>query len=89
MTYDSWKLQTPDWYEEPEITCPHGRSDNDCPTCDEEQLDANTIEALSTLAHNLAVAAGLCRAFELGQDHYEQGGYDDENWSPGCKRSAP
>lgn len=38
---------------------------------------------LSTLAHNLSIAAGLDRSFELGMVHWE------ERWYPGCGEAAP
>lgn len=47
---------------------------------------------LYTLAHNLAVAGGLCRSFELGKsDAEEYWGITcgEQRWSPGCGKQAP
>lgn len=52
-------------------------------------------ERLRTLAHNLAIAAGLCAAHRLGRIemqswHDQWGGSDPRSaWRPGCGRSAP
>jgi hypothetical protein len=46
-------------------------------------------DACRTLAHNLAIAGALCRAFELG-DAGKLCGYEVcDCWFPGCQRSAP
>lgn len=45
-----------------------------------------------TLAHNLAIGAALCRAFELGARYADDLWRWDERpplWHPGCGRSAP
>jgi hypothetical protein len=51
-------------------------------------------ERLDTLASNLAVAAGLCRANVLGyqrgiHDAYKHVDDDSDLWRHGCGRSAP
>lgn len=52
--------------------------------------------SLSNLAANIATAGGLCEAFELGhsqanhEEMFSRHGYRcDEDWRPGCQRSAP
>lgn len=44
---------------------------------------------LATLSHNLAIAAGLCRAHEIGR----LWGADEDaryvGWTPGCGKRAP
>ena len=47
---------------------------------------------MATLAGNLRIAAGLCRAFELGSEYRMRamiGLPASEDWKPGCGRSAP
>ena len=39
---------------------------------------------LDTLAHNLAVAGGLCAAYWQGIKHIR-----GQHWRPGCGRDAP
>ena len=48
--------------------------------------------ALTTLAHNLQIAAGLCRAFDLGVEScftYCEHWYGSDGWKPGCGCEAP
>lgn len=47
---------------------------------------------LATLAHNLAIAAFMCAAFNEGSDHRMRMMLDmplDEDWRPGCRQPAP
>ncbi len=45
---------------------------------------------LLTLAHNLAIAAGLCRADRNGYDRCAKlYTHDADGWRPGCQRPAP
>lgn len=49
-------------------------------------------DRLATLAHNLAIGAGLCRAFNLGGCLDEVSGADwitIMRWTPGCGKPAP
>jgi hypothetical protein len=47
-------------------------------------------ERLATLAHNLAIGAGLCRAWDLGALYERNENYCSPlAWSPGCRRWAP
>lgn len=67
--------------------------------CDEHDLFGTwaVSEALATLAHNIGVAGGLCRAFSLGGRHADDlwawdhvvGNPDAWLWRPGCRRPAP
>lgn len=45
--------------------------------------------ALDTLAHNLAVAAFGCAAFEQGALAYNWTLFGQDAWHPGCGRDAP
>ena len=52
------------------------------------------LRSLQTLAHNLAIAAGLCAAFAdghlFGVVLERANGIDEERvWYPGCRRSTP
>lgn len=94
------------------ITCPdcHGAGEtyfksknhpsfaasNDCERCDGEgEFDFD----VATLANNLAVAAALTKAFDLGRYHemwmdgFYEGWHDDDDderpWHPGCGKAAP
>jgi hypothetical protein len=90
VSYDSWKLATPPEHEE--VPC-------DAPMREYERGAREAGEALAaafqritwqyTLAHNLATAAGLCRAFQLGYNRCASQPYAFAIWEPGCKRSAP
>ena len=49
---------------------------------------------LDTLAHNLAMAGGLCRAYDIGMERMSMIWCRDEidpvrDWRPGCGRTAP
>ena len=49
---------------------------------------------LNALAHNLAVAGGLCRAYDIGMERMRMIWCRDEidpvrDWHPGCGRTAP
>lgn len=48
--------------------------------------------SLATLAHNLAVAGGLCASFNLGcryaDDLWDVDAHS-RRWRPGCRRPAP
>ena len=60
-------------------------------TCACEQPYVALVHGLATLAHNLATASGLCRAFNLG-DAARSGWHslsDEQQWTPGCGWSAP
>lgn len=53
---------------------------------------AESAKRLATLAHNLAIAAGLCRAFEQGRTFFWRamdGLPASEDWRPGCQKDAP
>jgi hypothetical protein len=41
------------------------------------------------LAHNLRVAAGLCRAHQIGNEYGSDESQRYVGWSPGCGRPAP
>jgi hypothetical protein len=62
-----------------------------CDACwDRTFRDPARVRRLSTLAHNLAVAAGLCRAWDLGAMYERNENYCSPlAWSPGCRRWAP
>ena len=52
----------------------------------------NNLAALKTFAHNLQIAAGLCRAFDLGVEScftYCEHWYGPDGWKPGCGKAAP
>lgn len=53
--------------------------------------DAVDVERLATLAHNLAIGAGLCESFRLGGKHADDLWDADVRrlWRPGCQRPAP
>lgn len=64
-----------------------GCSDTECPYCYGGLRELP--ERLVTLAHNLAIAAGLCAAFEMGRDA-GPGKYVPFVtcwWRPGCGKS--
>jgi hypothetical protein len=100
MTYDSWKTATPPEYDEPCLDvqcdqCGHERGGLNNVLCDCDQhgltdvLDA--MYRLETLAHNLAIAAGLCRAHSLGEGFgYEWATREPfwPRWEPGCGKDA-
>ena len=45
---------------------------------------------LSSLGRQLTIAAGLCRAFDLGwRRGYERDGWLVPEWDPGCRLEAP
>jgi uncharacterized ferredoxin-like protein len=98
-SYDSWKTRTPD-----DEYAAEGEGEVECEDYDPHEPTQAEIDAdecgwrLYNLAHAIGVAAGLCRAFELGLDdcdriYYEQAvaGIDDwqERWHPGCGKPAP
>ena len=59
----------------------------DCSYCDGKR---EVLDLFDRLASNLATAAALCRAFDLGHRWccaYER--LDDDCWHPGCQREAP
>ncbi len=57
----------------------------------EVYFDADETHRLTaTLAHNLAIAGGLCAAFDLGLYNRECANvYPSVDWSPGCRWPAP
>jgi hypothetical protein len=90
VSYDSWKLATPPEHEE--VPC-------DAPMREYERGAREAGEALAaafqritwqyTLAANLATAAGLCRAHQIGNDPVIVVGNRGVIWRPGCNRPAP
>lgn len=60
-----------------------------CDACWDALHSGWTDEMLRTLARNLAVAGGLCEAFDQGWES----GFDDKHeaggWHPGCGRPSP
>ena len=66
-----------------------------CNACDWRQQSGDICgmhRRLANLGHSLFIAAGLCRAFELGRDDRMRamlGLPADEDWRPGCGRVAP
>jgi hypothetical protein len=96
MGHDSWKLQTPPEYDECELSednevsvcefCRLQSSETCCPWCEKEFR-----AWIVPLAHNLAVAAGLCRAFTIGGAVALDSamGIGLYQWRPGCGRHAP
>jgi hypothetical protein len=66
-------------------------------TCACEQSYVMLVCGLDTLAHNLSIAAALCRAFALGYidgaDYVSTTGKltisDGAPWRPGCDKEAP
>ena len=60
--------------------------------CGSHKFDRVSWQEITTLAHNLAVAAGLCRAFDLGVEScftYCEHWYGSDGWKPGCGCEAP
>lgn len=51
--------------------------------------DREAFLRLETLAHNLAIAAGLQRACQLGYDRCAGNHEGAQLWFPGCGRPAP
>ena len=66
--------------------CDNGiQGDQYCRYCGGDGVDVFDRSSLFTLAHNLAIAGGLCASWVLGSNH----GYPDEcgwDWRPGCGR---
>lgn len=67
-----------------------------CPECGGAKESALDMSRLDTLAHNLAIAAALCAAHEIGLNEseghrlYHEHGYRvAECWAPGCGRPSP
>lgn len=61
----------------------------DCGGSGEDWID---LSELSTLAHNLSIAAGLCAAFAQGSEYRMRMMLSlpaDEDWRPGCQRPSP
>ena len=48
---------------------------------------------VQVLSHNLAIAGGLCEAYELGARRgFDVGAFmefESDEWHPGCQRPAP
>lgn len=63
-----------------------------CGECGGTGEDHIDLSPLATLAHNLAIAGGLCAAFELGRQFCWRamvGLPAAEDWRPGSGRAAP
>lgn len=66
------------------LWCEDGRiGDRWCPRCGGDGWKTFDRSALFTLAHNLAVAGGLCASREQAHDLW------DPKWSPGCGWPVP
>lgn len=53
------------------------------------EVAAEPMCSLYTLAHNLAIAAALCRAHEIGRLYGEDEDARYTGWAPGTGREAP
>ena len=57
--------------------------------CGSHKFDGVSWQEMTTLAHNLAVAAFGCAAFEQGAIAYSWTLFGQDAWHPGCGRPAP
>lgn len=70
--------------------CDNGiQGDAYCRYCGGDGVDVFDFSALATLAHNLAIGAGLCESWERGYYTGESAGrcgreYAAGEWRPGC-----